>query len=47
MRVFDDISIEVVARLDDEACVAEYTLYRDRVHGLIAAAFPNASGGST
>jgi len=40
MRIFDDLSAEIDARLDTAALHSEYAAYRGRVIPLIAAAFP-------
>jgi hypothetical protein len=40
MRIFDDISDEIEARLDSPAPLAEYRTYRAKVARLIADAFP-------
>lgn len=40
LRMFDDISTEIEARLDSDEMRAEYAEYRHAVTGLIVAAFP-------
>ena len=40
LRMFDDISDEIDARLDSEALREEYAAYREKVAKLIADAFP-------
>jgi hypothetical protein len=46
MRMFDDISDEIDARLESDALREEYATYRDTVRTLIVDAFPAANGGS-
>jgi len=45
LRMFNDISTEINARLGSPAAHGVYAAYRDRVTGLILAAFPHTTEG--
>jgi hypothetical protein len=40
LRMFDDLSEEIEARLDSDGLRAEYAAYRKKAAALIVAAFP-------